>query len=341
MLDALVSNGATDEAVSLLREWKAKVRPNAVMYSTLVKGFASCHRTGGALELMAEMRADGVEMSTSMYNSLIDVHSRVGAIEEILTLIDFMTKEGCNPDDFTSSLVVKAYCVKGNLKQAVQVFTTMRRTRSEGDTVIFNTILDGCVRHNDMGLADQLLNGMEEYMITPSSFTLGIIVKMWGRRRNLDKAFAAVETLPARYGFRLNTPVSTCLMCACLMSDDVDRALGVFQNIRLQGRGADAKAYNSLVSGCTRLSRLELAARLVEEAHLLTPKAVALDQGVFAGQSMESGVLDDLLRALVRADKWETIGAPLLGKLQAHNVPVTFALGASGGSGARGGPRRG
>lgn len=42
MLDALVNNGRVEEAVSFFEDMKlkGKVRPNTIMYSTIVKGYA-------------------------------------------------------------------------------------------------------------------------------------------------------------------------------------------------------------------------------------------------------------------------------------------------------------
>lgn len=42
MLDALVNNGRVEEAVRLFEDMKTegKVRPNTIMYSTIVKGYA-------------------------------------------------------------------------------------------------------------------------------------------------------------------------------------------------------------------------------------------------------------------------------------------------------------
>merc|ERR1719310_110446 len=175
------------------------------MYSTLLKGFTTAEGAGKALELLEEMRKDKVEMNTSLYNSLIDVQARVGAMDEVLLLRDMMQQDGCNPDDLTTSLIVKAYCSSGNLKMAFRVFDEMSTGRvGDGDTVIFNTLLDGCVRNNDFELADDLMEKLEYYRITPTNFTVGIVVKMWGRRRELDKAFEAASAMTKKYRFQLN-----------------------------------------------------------------------------------------------------------------------------------------
>merc|ERR1719277_614304 len=208
MLNALVSHDCVDEAVTLLRQWKGIVRPNAVMYSTLLKGFTTPKGASKALELLEEMRADKVEMSTSLYNSLIDVQARTGATDEALKLRDMMQQDGCEPDDLTTSLIVKAYCASGNMKMALKVFDAMSTGKvGDGDTVIYNTLLDGCVRNNDFELADYLIQNLEFYKIRATNFTLGIIVKMWGRRRDLDKAFEIASNMTKKHNFQMNDPV--------------------------------------------------------------------------------------------------------------------------------------
>merc|ERR1719310_2030340 len=267
------------------------------MYSTLLKGFTTAEGAGKALELLEEMRKDKVEMNTSLYNSLIDVQARVGAMDEVLRLRDMMQQDGCTPDDLTTSLIVKAYCSSGNLKMALRVFDEMSTSRvGDGDTVIFNTLLDGCVRKNDFELADYLIEKLDAYKIKPTNFTLGIIVKMWGRRRNLDKAFDAASTMTKRYNFEINDPVRTCLMCACLLNDDLGRALEVFNGLKTYGGGSDARAYGNLISGAARLGDIEVAVHLTEEAFGLTSTTVGR-----RSHDIEPGVLDQLQRSLMKA----------------------------------------
>merc|ERR1719210_150242 len=134
-----------------------------------------------------------------------------------------MGPDGCAPDTITYSTIVKGYCVKGDLDKAFEVFRGTQKNKMAGDSIIYNTVLDGCTRHGRMDLADQLLQDMEEYTVVPTNFTLGILVKMYGRRKQLDKAFEVVEQLPKRFGFLPNAQVRTCLMCACLNNGSLER----------------------------------------------------------------------------------------------------------------------
>merc|ERR1719310_2190512 len=141
-----------------------------------------------------------------VYNAIIDAHARVGAMDKVTALFSSMDAAGCKPDDITCSMVAKGYCQTGELDKALEVFCSLPDGSKANTVIIYNTILDGCVRHNRNDLADELLEKMEEWCIHPTNFTLGIIVKMWGRRRRLSRAFEAVDTLPRKYGFTPNGP---------------------------------------------------------------------------------------------------------------------------------------
>jgi len=355
ILDAYVVNGHVEEAVLLFRTWKVKVPANTVMYSTLIKGFANGRQNLRAMELWREMRTDRVDLNTVAYNAAIDAQARVGAMDQVGILVEAMSEDKIPPDAITHSTIIKGYCMSGNLDKAIELFQCSQRSDRTADSVIYNTILNGCIRHNRMELADALLENMDSYQIAPSNFTLGILVKLWGRRRQLDKAFKAYAEMPKKYGFTPNVEVKTCLMSACLSNREVDRAFAVFEELKVSG-GADCKAYSSIVAGAVRAHRLEDAARLVEEAYgLRAGRNMGTESGRYVtnwrgdenirereqptagspplemqtnpkrggGQQMlESEPLEQLLQALTYRNLMESIGVPLLEKLRAAKAPI-------------------
>merc|ERR1719221_1474962 len=160
---------------------------------------------------------------------------------------------------------------------------------------------------------------MEEYYIQPSNYTLGIIVKMWGRRRNLQQALVAVEMLPKKYGFKPNGPVRTCLLFACLRNDAVDTALEVFDEIRATGHHGDPKLFSALVHNCAKVGKLKQAVSLVEEAYGLTPGTTRV---LSKNDDLEIASLDHLMKSLSKHGQSQALGATLIKKLRSANVPV-------------------
>jgi len=323
MLDALVCNGKVEDAVALLNMWKNKVAPNTVMYSTIIKGFSSSRQADRALDMWKEMCGLGLAANIVVYNALIDSQARVGAMDAVSQLMESMEHNGCSPDNITYSTIVKGYCVKGDLDKAFEVFGHMQKNGMAVDSIVYNTIMDGCTRHNRMDMVDMVLEDMNNRKIKPSNFTLGILIKMYGRSHQLDKAFKTFEELPRRHGLHVNTQVRTCLMCACLSNQDFDRAMKVFEDMREAEGCADAKSHGSLLSGLVRNGKLEKAVALVEAAYGLGKTA---KRGLPAGQVLEAETLEQLMRSLRQRQLMQSMGLPLLEKLRAAKVPISARL---------------
>merc|ERR1719454_182673 len=157
------------------------------------------------------------------YNTLIDACARVGEMTKASALFRDMCEQGVDPDLITYSTMVKGYCCQGDMEQAIQLFTLMRKRDIKPDAILFNSILDGCARKKMRTLTETVLADMEEAGVAPSNFTLSILVKLYGRCRELERAFEVVETLPVKYSFEVNATVNTCLMSACIANGTLPR----------------------------------------------------------------------------------------------------------------------
>lgn len=331
MLDALVSAGCLDEALALFHKFKGSVSINSVIYSTLMKGFANSHLPDEAMSLFHEMREKGIRPTATTYNTVADAQARVGNTHAVQMLVSLMKEDQCAPDHVTHAIMVKAYCIAGDLEEAFQVFKSMRLPdanspqkslagcRDGSVTIAFNTLLDGAIKHNKMDLADQLLDSLEVFGVQPTNFTLCILLKMCGRRRQLERALRAVDTWPRRYNFTINSAVHSCLLTACLKSN-LDKAFKAFEDIKVSGC-ADAKIFGMMIGGCLRHGAVERAVQLVEEAYGLHRR-----DGVQPGKGLEVQLLEQVVGALVQQGVGERIGLPLVRNLQAAGAPITGKL---------------
>jgi pentatricopeptide repeat protein len=317
MLDALVCNGRVTEGVALFRKWHGRVEANTVLYSTLIKGFNNIGDTKGAVEMWDELSALKLPMNAMVYNAIIDVHARVGATAEITKLLQTMEGDKVEPDGITKSIVAKGFCMSGELDKAVEVLRGL--PHNTNNVIVYNTVLDGCVRHNRMELADELLANMQSFNVVPTNFTLGIMVKMWGRRRKLGEAFKAVRTLPKQYGFTPNTPVKTCLLFACLRNDAVTGALEVFDDLKSIGHRADSKMFSALINNCAKVGQAERALSLVEEAYGLSSGKRVLPQS----EHLENACLEQLMKCLSKQGEMQRLGVALVKKMTTQKIPVS------------------
>merc|ERR1719472_145486 len=98
-----------DRVPALLEEMKtARVEPDVITYSTLVKGYCFAGDVDRAFKVLAEMKADGkFSPDEILYNSLLDGCAKQGRVEEALQLLDDMRTNGCVPSNYTLSILVK------------------------------------------------------------------------------------------------------------------------------------------------------------------------------------------------------------------------------------------
>jgi|Transcript_27399 pentatricopeptide repeat protein len=319
-LDALVNNDCVEEAITLMKDWKGKVSPNTYLYSTILKGLANTNQCERAMEVYEEIKSSGVRMNTFVFSILIDTQARLGATDKVSELVQSMKSMGCSPDEATSSAIIKAYVVKGDIDEAFRVFQDMQEDGIACDSV-YSTILDGCVRVNRMDLADLVIEGLERNHVKPSNYTLGILMKMYGRRRQVQKAFIVLEQLSKKYGLHPSARVKSCLMCSCLRNNDMQKAYQLFEDIKSSGQGVDAKTYNALIQANTKQGNLAEAVRLVEEACGFGQERV-----LAPAQTLDSDILEQLLRTLGRQGRTDAVALPLFKKLHASGMNINCRL---------------
>merc|ERR1719261_1055738 len=256
VIDALVNNGFPDEALSLVREMKeddiCKDILNTVIYSTLLKGFAQARQPGRVQEVFEEMKEMGIACNTVSYNTMLDANARTGKMDRADELFREMVASGISPDVITYSTLVKGHCQAGDIDQGFQVLKEMVANGvHEPDEILYNSLLDGCAKQHRVDDALKLLEDMHKNNVRPSNFTLSILVKLLGRSRRLNQAFAMVEETCKRFDLQANIHVYTCLIYACFQNRQMPRALQLHDSMITEaGVEPDERTYSVLARGC-------------------------------------------------------------------------------------------
>ena len=268
-MEAFVANGQVGQAVAILT---ASDGAPTCTYHLLVKACGELKDADTALQVYTCMEERNVMANHACFCTLIDLCAREGRMERAGALFRAMYAAGLSPELATYQTIVKGHCVHGELEQAVQLFTLMRTRGVKPDAALFNALLDGCARRDMTFMAENVLNDMDEFGVAPSNATLCILVKLYGKVRDVDAAFRVVEELPARYGFEMNDKVRAALVGACVRSGRVPAAREIFAQID----APDAKVYGLLVHGSLQHDDVAGAVELVNTYVPLTP----LDEGL-------------------------------------------------------------
>merc|ERR1719388_511871 len=278
MVDALVRNSLPDEAFDLVRGIRDESEYadilNTVIYSTLLKGFAQSRQPGRVQDVFEEMKQMGIACNTVSYNTMLDANAMTGKMDRADELFREMQASGVSPDVITYSTLVKGYCQAGDIDRGYQVLNEMVANGvHEPDEILYNSLLDGCAKQHRVDDALNLLEDMHKHNVRPSNFTLSILVKLLGRSRRLNQAFAMVEETCKRFDLQANIHVYTCLLFACFQNRQMPRALQLHDSMITEaGVEPDERTYSVLARGCLGAGSCEKAANVVRAAYRLNPQ---------------------------------------------------------------------
>lgn len=313
MIDVLVTNDRLDEALNVFGEMKASHGDRvdsqgfAVAYAMLIKGFAQRKECQNALDIYEEMQEHGARVGLVVFNSLIDACSRVGDMDNAAKLFKDMMEADCAPDLITYSTLIKGYCVRDELDHAMELFALMRRKGIKPDSVVFNSLLDGCAKQQQPALCQQLMDDMEEEGVLPNNYSASILIKLYGRCKDVDNAFRVLDTLPKKYGFRPNAAVYTCLMSTCISNNRLDLAMDLLRRMSESRVRHDEKMYSTLLRGALKVGSVD---------HCLSIVGAALEQGPYVGNLLDMELLRSVLVLVQRRHLWNDRGEELLARLQ-------------------------
>lgn len=304
MVEALVTNGYSADAMQLVRKMcrDERTRPlvNAVIYTSLIKGFASASETEKMMAVYAEMREHKVQPSRITYNTILNTFAEHGQMHRVPAVVEDMKSAvpPVHPDTVTYTTMVKGFCNSGNLDRAFDVLKDMKTFgKCMPDEILYNSLINGCSKELCLDGAMNILSDMKKSGIAPSNYTLSMLVKLMGRCRRIEEAFPLLADLSRDYGLKANIQVYTCLIQGCFNNGRTDEAIYVHEKIIKEGLLPDAMTYSVLVKGCLRAGIVDKAAYLTRCAYgcASTPPC---SRGTPPGLS--DGCLDEVISALGR-----------------------------------------
>jgi|EP00927_Polykrikos_kofoidii_P043882 pentatricopeptide repeat protein len=321
MVDALVMNGSVDGAWQLVQElWNEESqRPlvNTVIYSTILKGFAIARRLDKATALYDEMQARGIPCNTIAYNTMLNAFVRCGDLKRVPKLLEDMRSSSppVEPDMITYSTIIKGYCSFGDLDKGLALLQDMEAGgQFAPDEVMYNSLLDGCAKQQRLEDALSLLKKMRVANVAPSNYTLSIMIKLLGRSKRLNQAFAMVQEMTSEQGFRPNIQVYTCLMQACFHNKQLSKALALHDQCVEENCRLDEMAYTSLARGCIQSGSLEKAVDVVRCAMGLHGHSLKVARGGHA-PGIDDRCVQEVLKKLSSTGK-EAIAARLCAEIE-------------------------
>jgi len=167
MLDCCAKNGGMDRVPMFLENMKAdKIEPDIITYSTIIKGYCLAGDIDRAFDVMTEMKRDcKLTPDEILYNSLLDGCAKQQRVEQALQLLEDMRSNGVAPSNFTLSILAK---LMGRARQLNQAFVLIDELCAQHgfrpNIQVYTCLIQACIQNRQLDRALKL----HDTMITES-----------------------------------------------------------------------------------------------------------------------------------------------------------------------------
>jgi len=86
----------------------------------------------------------------------------------------------------------------------------------------------------------------------PSAITFSILIKMYSKAKNIDKAFDIYENEMPKYNVYPGLVTYTCLLQTCIHNKKCHKAIELFIKMKSEEIEGDQITYNTLINGCIK-----------------------------------------------------------------------------------------
>lgn len=223
---------------------------NIISWNGLLAGYVSNRNFEEAILIFREMIVEGLRPNERGFSCVVNACTESGDLGSGLAIHGFLIQLGYDSDPFTVNSLVDMYAKLGDLSDAEIIFEESALL----DIVSWNSMIAGCVLHEQNFRALQLLKSMKSCGIVPDFLTLSSILKACAGCRDVGLGQQIhgylIKTDPGLNPYAGSGLVD--LYAQCGLFDDSIKAFDLMKD-------RDLITWNALISGCSHNEKHEEA----------------------------------------------------------------------------------
>lgn len=191
VIDACARNGGMDRLAQLLADMKQRgLKPNLITYSTVLKGHCLQGDIRTAFDVLEEMTTQTrLKPDEIMYNTLLDGCAQSHLVEEGLRILKRMQDEGIRPSNYTLSILVKLTSHARRLDQAFELVDQLtKKYRFRPNAPVYGNLIHACLSNKDLQRALGVLERMGNERIHPDMRTVCSVTRTCISQGQLETA---------------------------------------------------------------------------------------------------------------------------------------------------------
>ena len=258
------------------------ISPDLITYNTFIKGcskFKLYDKVEYAFNhLIKNSKETNIVPNDVTFNSLIDVYVSQKNMEKVVEIVNLMQQYKIYPDNYTYTTIIKGLnknslmknpgnssnipnnsnnvnpneIIFGNIELglAFQLFNHVRLT-SRPDEILYNCIMDACLRFNKIDKMLEMYENMIKEGIKPSSITCGIVIKAYGMKGDLNSALNIYYKMK-KEKIEISNITYGCLINACIKNNDLNKAFELYESLKHESYEMNTILYTTLIKAYTK-----------------------------------------------------------------------------------------
>lgn len=259
LLDTLCKYGYVKVAVEVFNKEKYRVEADAKLYTVLIYGWCKVGKVDMGKRFLGEMLERGIGPNVVTYNVLLNGICRraslhpEGRFERVIReaehVFEEMRGQGLEPDVTSYSILLHVYSRAHKPQLCLDKLAMMKEKGICPSVATYTSVvkcLCSCGRMED---AEELLNEMLDYGVTPTSETYNCFFKEYRGRKDVDGAMKLYRKLKDGSLLSPNMHTYNIMLRMLMKLDKMGLLWEVWGDLCSSGIGPDLDAYTVLVHG--------------------------------------------------------------------------------------------
>ncbi|XP_044487917.1 pentatricopeptide repeat-containing protein At5g39710 [Mangifera indica] len=275
---------------------------SSAVFDLVVKSYSSLNMIDKALNVVNLAKLNGFMPGVLSYNAILDSIIRTRGnnwVKFAEKVYDEMIRSKISPNVFTYNILIRGFCVEGNLDMGLRFFSQMEKNGCLPNVVTYNTLIDGYCKSRRIDDAYKLLRTLSLKGIEPNLISYNVIINglcKGGRLKETSEVLKEISrkgfvpdevtynTLVDGYckegdfhqalvlhaemvgnGLRPNVVTYTALIDSMCKAGNLNRAMEFFDQMRVRGLHPNERTYTTLINGFSQQGFLNEAHRLLIE----------------------------------------------------------------------------
>lgn len=180
LVDACSRNGEMERISGLLKDMVSQgIQVNIITYSAILKGYCQGNRLDEAFQLVDDMKKNAkLKPDEIMYNTLLDGCARKGLYDRGILLLEEMQESGIKPTNFTLSVLVKLASRSKRLADAFKLCEDISsKFNFRLNVHVYSNLIHACTSNRDFRRALDVLEKMVKEKIRPDTRTYSLLLR--------------------------------------------------------------------------------------------------------------------------------------------------------------------